>query len=143
MDASELRDPAVIQASKGQSRVDGGLRLRKDPRFFVSSVFVKKPCRLHGLLMVMTRALVVDSVTQRRLRQEWAAHHETGPHHMHQPTAAPTVRWGFQRLEGIHRVRVTAPGRVPDLIEGRNDVQIKVLRLLGEHVCCLYQISPG
>jgi hypothetical protein len=43
----------------------------------------------------------------------------------------------------MHRVRVTGQGQVHDLIEGLNDVQINILRLLGEQVCCLYQISPG
>jgi hypothetical protein len=47
----------------------------------------------------------------------------------------------FQLLEGIHRLRVTTQGRAHDLIEGLNDVQIKVLRLFGEQVRCLYQIS--
>ena len=143
IDASELSDTEGIQAYKSQSRVEGGFRLLKDPLFFVSSVFVKKPCRIQGLLMVMTLALLVYSVIQRRLRQELAAHNETVPNHIHQPTTAPTLRWVFQLLEGMHRVRVTAQGRVHDLIEGLNDVQIKVLRLLGEQVCCLYQISPG
>jgi hypothetical protein len=45
--------------------------------------------------------------------------------------------------EGIHRVRVTRQGQVHDLIEGLNDVQIKILRLFGEQVCCLYQIAPA
>jgi hypothetical protein len=34
-------------------------------------------------------------------------------------------------------------GQVHELIEGLNDVQIKILRLFGEQVCCLYQIAPG
>ncbi|MGH7393484.1 MAG: IS1634 family transposase [Candidatus Rokuibacteriota bacterium] len=142
IDASELSDTEVIQAYKGQSRVEGGFRLLKDPLFFVSSLFVKKPCRIQGLLMVMTLALLVYSVTQRRLRQQLAAHNETVPNQINQPTTAPTLRWVFQLLEGIHRVRVTAQGQIHDLIEGLNDVQIKVLRRFGEHVCCLYQISP-
>jgi transposase len=143
IDASELSDTEVIQAYKGQSRVEGGFRVLKDPLFFVSSLFVKKPCRIQGLLMVMTLALLVYSVTQRRLRQQLAEHNETVPNQIHQPTMAPTLRWVFQLLEGIHRVRVTAQGRVHELIEGLNDVQIKVLRLFGEQVCGLYQISPG
>jgi transposase len=143
IEASELSDTEVIPAYTGQSRVEGGCRLLKDPRFFGSSLLVKKPCRIQGLLMVMPLALLVYSVTPRRRRQEWAAHNETVPNHIHQPTAAPTLRWVFQLLEGIHRVRVTAQGRVHALIDGLNDVQIKVLRLFGEHVCCLYQISPG
>jgi len=48
----------------------------------------------------------------------------------------------FQRLEGIHRVRVTVSGQVYDLVEGLNEGKIKVLRLFGESVCRLYQIAP-
>jgi transposase len=91
--------------------------------FFVSSLFVKKPCRIQGLLMVMTLALLVYSVTQRRLRQQLARQNETLPNQINHPTERPTLRWVFQLLEGIHRVRVTVQGQVHDLIEGLNDVQ--------------------
>ena len=60
--ARALSDPEVIAAYKGQARVEGGFRFLKDPRFFVSSLFVKKPGRTEGLLMVMTLALLVYSV---------------------------------------------------------------------------------
>ena len=93
--------------------------------------------------MVMTLALLVYSVAQRRLRRKLAQHNETVPNQINQPTTSLTLRWVFQLLEGIHRVRVTGQGQVHDLIEGLNDVQIKVLRLFGEQVCRLYQISPG
>jgi hypothetical protein len=68
---------------------------------------------------------------------------ETVPNQINQPTMAPTLRWVFQLLEGIHCVRVTVQDQVHELIEGLNDVKIKILRLFGERVCCLYQISPG
>ena len=93
--------------------------------------------------MVMTLALLVYSLTQRRLRQQLADRHETIPNQIHQPTERPTLRWVFQLLEGIHRVQVTMQGQVHDVIEGLTEVQIKILRLFGEEVCRLYQISPG
>ena len=141
--ACHVSDAEVIRAYKAQSGVEGGFRFLKDPLFFVSSLFVKKPSRIQGLLMVMTLALLVYSLTQRRLRQQLADHNETIPNHIHQPTERPTLRWVFQLLEGIHRVRVMVQGQVHDLIEGLNDVQIKILRLFGDEVCRLYQISPG
>jgi transposase len=63
-------DTDVITAYKGQAHVEGGLRFLKAPLFFVSSWFVKKPNRMDGVLMVMTLALLVYSVTQRRLRAQ-------------------------------------------------------------------------
>src|SRR2546421_8095331 len=82
--------------------------------------------------MVMTCALLVSSVTQRRLRHQLAHQGKTVPNQINQPTARPTLRWVFQLLEGIHRVRVTVQGKVHDLIEGLNEVQIKILRLFGD-----------
>jgi transposase len=143
IDASELSDAEVITAYKGQSQVEGGFRFLKDPLFFVSSLFVKKPSRIEGLLMVMTLALLVYSVAQRRLRAHLVTHQETVPNQIHQPTTSPTLRWVFQLLEGIHRIRMTVQGQAHDLIEGLNDVQVKILRLFGNEVCRLYQISTG
>ncbi len=38
---------------------------------------------------------------------------------------------------------MTVQGQLQDFIVGLNDVQIKILRLFGEAVCRLYQISHG
>jgi hypothetical protein len=65
------------------------------------------------------------------------------PNHIHQPTTSPTLRGVFQLLEGMHRVQVTLHGQVHDLIEGLTDVQINILRVLGNKVCRLDQISAG
>jgi len=64
----------------------------------------------------MTCALLVYAVTQRRLRHQLAHQNETLPNQINQPTERPTLRWVFQLLEGIHRVRVTVQGTVHDLI---------------------------
>jgi transposase len=88
--ASALSEAEVMAAYTGQSSVEGGCRVLKDPLLFVSSLLVKKPSRLDGLLMVMTLALVVYAVAQRRVRQQLTGHHETVPNHINPPTMAPT-----------------------------------------------------
>lgn len=93
--------------------------------------------------MVMTLALLIYSVAQRRLRQALARQKESLPNQINQPTQRPTLRWVFQLLEGIHRVRLLVQDQVHDLIEGLNEVQIKILRLFGQEVCQIYQISSG
>jgi hypothetical protein len=70
IDAKQWSDVAIIAAYKSQRHAEGGVRFRKDPLFFVSSLFVKKPSRIQGLLMVMTLALLVYAVTQRRFRKQ-------------------------------------------------------------------------
>jgi len=46
--ACHVSDAEVIRAYKAQSGVEGGFRFLKDPLFFVSSLFVKKPSRIQG-----------------------------------------------------------------------------------------------
>ena len=143
IETEQLCDAEVIAGYKAQSQAEGGFRFLKDPLFFVSSLFVKKPCRIQGLLMVMTLALLVYSVAQRRLRRELARQNETIPNQINQPTSRPTLRWVFQVLDGIERVRVTVDGQVRDLITGLNEVKIKILHLFGEQVCHVYQLPSG
>ena len=139
----QLSDAEVLAGYKAQSQAEGGFRFLKDPLFFVSSLFVKKPCRIQGLLMVMTLALLVYSVAQRRLRRALARQNDTIPNQINQPTSRPTLRWVFQVLEGIERVRVTVDGQVRSLITGLNAVKIKILRLFGAQVCHVYQLPSG
>ena len=143
IEAEQLSDAEVITGYKGQAQAEGGFRFLKDPLFFVSSLFVKKPSRIQGLLMVMTLALLVYAVAQRRLRRELARQNETIPNPIHQPTNRPTLRWVFQVLEGIERGRLMVDGQVRDLITGLHEVKIKILRLFGEQVCHVYQLPSG
>jgi len=68
--ACHMSEAAVIRAYKAPSGVEGGGRFLKAPLFFVSSLFVKNPRRIQGLLTVMTLALLGYALTQRRLRQQ-------------------------------------------------------------------------
>ena len=143
MPAGHRREAEVRRASQAHAGVEGGGRWLKAPVVFVASLCVKNPSRLPGVLTVMTLALLGYALTQRRWRQPGAAHKATRPKQIPQPTERPTLRGGFQLLAGMHRGRVMVQGQVHDVIEGLNDVQIKILRLLGDEVCRLYQISSG
>ncbi|OJW68804.1 MAG: hypothetical protein BGO68_04480 [Candidatus Amoebophilus sp. 36-38] len=98
----ELSAPAVIQAYKNQNAsIERGFRFLKDPQFFVSSFYVKKPSRIMSLLMIMTLCLLVYSVMQRHLRQMLMDKQEKLPNQIKQEISNPTMRWIFQLMEGI------------------------------------------
>lgn len=139
---ADLTDHAVLTAYKKQSFVERGFRFLKDPLFFVSSLFIKKPERIQALLMIMTLALFVYSIAQRRLRQQLKDQNETLPNQLNQPTATPTLRWVFQMLDGIHRVvTLSLEGVKQIMIEGLTTLRIKLLKLFGTSVCQIYQID--
>jgi transposase len=140
---SQLSDLGVIDGYKGQGAVERGFRFLKAPVFFVSSLYVKKPSRIEGLLMVMTLALLIYSVAQRRMRRQLESTGETVPNQINQPTSRPTLRWIFQMLEGIHRVMVSVGDQVNCIMEGITDLRMKILQLFGQRVCQIYQISSA
>ena len=140
---ADLTDEEIFAGYKGQSAVEQGFRFLKDPVFFVSSLFVKKPSRIVGLLMVMTLALLVYSVAQRRMRKQLESQRETIENQIGQPTERPTLRWVFQLLEGINRVVFSVQGQLRIFIEGITDLRRKILRLFGQKVCQIYQISSA
>lgn len=140
---AELSDVEVISGYKGQGAVERGFRFLKSPVFFVSSLYVKKPSRIEGLLMVMTLALLIYSVAQRRMRRQLESTGETVPNQINQPTSRPTLRWVFQMLEGIHRVLVSVGEQVTCVMDGITDLRMKILQLFGQRVCQIYQISSA
>lgn len=135
-----LDDAEVIKTYKAQSTVETGFRFLKDPLFFTSSLFLKKPERLQALLMIMTIALLVYSIAQKRLRAALAENGETVPNQIKQPTQTPTMRWVFQCFEGV--TVLESKGRA--VVYGLNELRGQIIRLLNFHeVSKLYKISTG
>jgi len=83
-----------------------------------------------GLLTVMTLALLVYSVAQRRLRQRLAELNETLPNQIQQPTQRPTLRWVFQMLEGISVVYVQTENQLTLVITGLTELKRIVIELI-------------
>lgn len=138
----EVNDEGILYNYKKQSGVEKGFRFLKDPLFFTSSLFITKPSRVAGLLMVMTLSLMVYNIAQRRMRNTLEEQHETLPNQIGKPTSKPTLRWVFQIFEGINFVKMKLSNEYKCIINGINSLHKKIIRLFGETVCRIYQISP-
>ena len=137
---SELSHQDVISAYKGQntSIENKGFRFLKDALFFTSSLFIKKPSRIMGLLFIMTLSLLVYSIAQRRLRNKLAEQNETLPNQINLPSKQPTLRWVFQLMEGINFVEIVINGIRTRLIDGLCDLKRKIVGFFGETVKNIY-----
>lgn len=137
----ELTSKKIVENYSGQDSVERGFRFLKDPVFFVSSLFVKKPSRIEGLLMVMTLALLVYSIAERRLRKKLLETETTLPNQIKKETASPTLRWVFQLLTGINRVKISINGVESYIWHGITDIRRKILSLLGDTVMEIYGLN--
>ena len=139
-----LSDVQIFREYKAQSRVEGGFRFLKDPLFFASSLFVKKPSGIEGMLMVMTLSLLVYSIAQRRMRNALKRLKTTLPNQIGKSVQNPTLRWIFQQMEGIDYVKIYSEGFLNYcFINGINDIRRKILSLFGKTVSGIYQITSG
>jgi len=102
IDKEVLSPEELLKHYKAQSEVEKGFRFLKDPLFFVSSLFIKKPSRIDALLMVMTLSLLVYSIAQRRMRANMKELGVTIPNQINQEIPNPTLRWVFQCFDGIN-----------------------------------------
>ncbi len=139
---AELSNESLFQRYKAQSQVERGFRFLKDPLFFVSSLFIKKPSRIDALLMIMTLSLLVYSIGQRRLRTNMVKAGITIPNQINQATAKPTLRWVFQCFEGINLVQLDNGYQYEQVyVDGMDDIRRIVIRQLAGAACRYYKIE--
>lgn len=131
----------VVEAYKKQNdSVEKGFRFLKDPYLFTSSLFIKKPSRIMGLLMVMTLALLVYATSQRRLRAALQEAGETLPNQIRQESNRPTLRWIFQLLGGIEKVVFKVEDAIREVITGLTPLKQRILSYFGPTVQKIYEI---
>jgi transposase len=128
----KLDNNEALKEYKGQQSVERGFRFLKDPLFFASSVFLKKPERIVSLGMVMVLSLLVYSVAQLKLRKALSERNETIPDQKGKPTANPTMRRVFQIFEGISLLIESKDGngKIVGMMNLR-EIHRKILALLG------------
>ena len=138
----EMSDADVIIAYKNQNNtVERGFRFLKDPLMFTSSLFVKKPERIMGLFMVMTLALLVYSIAQRRLHKVLKEVQETLPNQIRKETARPTLRWIFQLLDGIELVKMSIKNTQHVVVSGLTSLKRRILGYFGSSVRKIYELD--
>lgn len=140
----DLSMEQVLVGYKGQDKTEKGFGFLKSPEVFASSLFLKKPSRIEGLLMVMVLSLLVYSIAQRSIRKKLIVLHSTLPNQINQPIQNPTMRWIFQQFEGVDFVTVTINGVITTTIEGITEIRERILRFLSPSVQMIYQnCYPG
>ena len=127
---------------KEQGGVERGFRFLKDPLFFASSVFVKKPERIVALSFIMVLALLVYRLAEHLLRSRLAETEETVPNQVNKPTKRPTMRWIFQCFEGIDLLHIRMGSRWHTQVLGLRALHRQILRLLGPAYSSFYEFSP-
>ncbi len=100
LDTEAVSNSEVLSEYKAQQSNERGFRFIKDPLFFTSSVFVKKPERVEAIGMIMGLCLLVHNLAQRKLRQQLSATNDQVKNQVKKLTDKPTMRWIYQIFAG-------------------------------------------
>jgi transposase len=141
LDNDKLADLEVFEHYKDQKKVEKGFRFLKDPLFFASSLFLKKPERIVALTMIMCLSLLIYSICERKLRMLLKTMGTSIKSQVGKPTQRPTLRWVFQIFEDVHLVRIGENGRWQiEVTNLRDDAKI-VLNVLGPNYKEMYLLT--
>ena len=94
-----------------------------------------------GLLMVMTLALFVYAIAQRRLHQPLKNLEETLPNQIRKETAKPTLRLIFQLLDGIDLVKMDIEKSTHVVVSGLTALKQQTLSYFGSSVMKIYGLD--
>ncbi len=133
LSSEKLSDQEAFENYKGQKHVEKGFRFLKDPLFFASSLFLKKPERIVSLTMVMCLSLLVYSIGERKLRQLLKEQGKTIRNQVKKATQLPTMRWIFQLFEDVHLVKIEDSQESKYEVKNLRPDGIKTLKILGEN----------
>ena len=135
LDKNEITKEQILEEYKDQQSNERGFRFLKDPLFFTSSVFVKKPERVEAIAMIMEVCLLVYNLAQRKLRQELESANASIRNQVKKLTNKPTMRWVFQMFQTVHLVNLKAAEQISNLTKERRSI----LNYLGK-VCSQYYL---
>jgi len=135
LDKNEITNQKILEEYKDQQSNERGFRFLKDPLFFTSSVFVKKPERVEAIAMIMGVCLLVYSLAQRKLRQELESANASIRNQVKKLTNRPTMRWVFQMFQAVHLVNINGAEQISNLTKERRSI----LNYLGK-VCSQYYL---
>jgi len=135
LDKNEITNQQILEEYKDQQSNERGFRFLKDPLFFSSSVFVKKPERVEAIAMIMGICLLVYNLAQRKLRQELESANTSIRNQVKKLTNKPTMRWVFQMFQAVHLVNLNGADQISNLTKERREI----LNYLGK-VCGQYYL---
>jgi transposase len=139
LDHEKLPTEALLPVYKDQHRsVERGFRFLKDPLFFASRFFLKKPSRIMALLMIMGLSLLIYALAEHELREQLQTQEQFIPDQKGKPTQRPTMRRVFQMFEGIHILLIENDGVRKQMVLNVQEIHRQIASLLGEPILKYY-----
>ena len=118
--------------------MEGCFKFLKDSTFRLNKVFLKKIERIDALMSVMALSLFINNLGQMVLREELLMKNETVQNQLGNATDNPTLKWAFQLMERVIKVRVKIGNKTLDHFHGINIAQKTIISCFGDKALKIY-----
>jgi len=131
----------LLNEYKSQGSVERGFRFLKNPSFFTSSFFLKKPSRINALIGIMAIALLIYSIAERRLRASIRESEEPFVDPVYGKTSKPTLKRVMQLMLNINEVWTSYDGVSRNVITGITDFRRQIIEMISVSALQIYSIN--
>jgi transposase len=129
LEEQRLSDVELLQAYKGQQRVETSFRWAKNPAA-IAPIFLEKPTRIAALGFVYLVALLVYTLVERQVRRGLAESGESVGKGA-RATEKPTAQTVFRLLQGVAAVVLCVGGERKKVVTTLTADQKRIVRLMG------------
>jgi transposase len=126
----EWSTPSVLQEYKEQTHVERRIGNLKGP-LAVAPMFLEKPERMGGLLLILIWALMVMALMERAVRRSLKGKPMYGLYPENRPSAAPTAKLILDSFSTLCVVIIKERGTRTRRLADLSDVQHRLLRYMG------------
>lgn len=123
----------VVKIYRGQtSKMEGCFKFLKDSSFRLNEIFLKKVERIEAMMSVMALSLFINNLGQMLLREELKENEQSIPNQLGKPTQTPTLKWAFQLMEKVVKIRIQLKSNVREQFHGIGTAQKTIIDSFGE-----------
>lgn len=110
----------------------------KDSSLKLNQIFLKRVDRIQALLTVMTLCLFVHNLGQLEVRKSLSQNNQTIPNQLGKEISNPSLKWVFQMMQKVVRVRVNLFGRKYEEFKEIGKTQRKIIDCFGSYALATY-----
>ena len=129
----------ILNAYRGQNKnIESCFKFMKDKTYRLSTISQTRPERIGAMMPVISLILFLNNLGQMDIREELKRKNNTVPDQLGKQIENPTLKWVFQLLRKITKVRIKIAGKMYEQFQGIGDTQKVIIESLGIHAKEIY-----
>lgn len=129
----------ILGAYRDQNKnIESCFKFIKDKTYKLSTISQTKPSRIEAMLPVISLILLLNNLGKMDLQEELAKKNSTIPNQIGKEIKNPTLKWAFQLLRKVTRVRVSFSGKIFEQFKEIGEVQKLIIESFGSYAKDIY-----